>query len=201
VSAVESTPTRERLLTAAVELFVERGYDGTTVGEIARRAGVTTGAIYAHFDDKGALLVEALADEALRAQRALTERLPLARSPRERALDVQTALITGPAVRYHRVLLQAWAAALHDDAARGRVQPIIDGQLAAIDEQMAAGRAVSRLDPDLDDTCLRTFFFALSAGSTVLKAFDVPRADPATMRAFLDRVFESMTAPPPPRHP
>ena len=51
--------TRERLLAAAAATCVERGYEGATVGEIARRAGVTTGAIYNHFGDRAELLVEA----------------------------------------------------------------------------------------------------------------------------------------------
>ena len=36
------TPTRERLIRAAVEACVEHGYDGATLSDIARRAGVST---------------------------------------------------------------------------------------------------------------------------------------------------------------
>jgi AcrR family transcriptional regulator len=43
---------------AAAAVCVERGYEGATVGEIARRAGVTTGAIYNHFGGRSELLVE-----------------------------------------------------------------------------------------------------------------------------------------------
>jgi len=53
------TPTRERLLRAAVEACVEFGYDGATLADIARRAGVSTPAVYSHFSGKAALLVEA----------------------------------------------------------------------------------------------------------------------------------------------
>src|SRR3954464_12651846 len=55
---VEST--RERLLKAATAVFGERGYDGAGVQEIARRAGLTTGAIYANFSGKAELLYEAI---------------------------------------------------------------------------------------------------------------------------------------------
>ena len=37
----------EKLLDAAAEVFVEQGYDKGVVSDIARRAGATTGAIYA----------------------------------------------------------------------------------------------------------------------------------------------------------
>ena len=53
------TPTRERLLRAAVDACVEFGYEGATLSDIARRAGVSTPAVYSHFSGKAALLVEA----------------------------------------------------------------------------------------------------------------------------------------------
>src|SRR5687767_5034028 len=53
-------PLTERLLAAAAEVFAERGYDGAGVAEIARRAGVTTGAIYSRYRGKAELLVAAL---------------------------------------------------------------------------------------------------------------------------------------------
>lgn len=53
------TPTRERLQRAAVGVCVEFGYDGATLAEIARRADVSTPAVYSHFPGKAALLVEA----------------------------------------------------------------------------------------------------------------------------------------------
>lgn len=48
---------RERLVVAAVDLFVEQGYDATTVAQIAERAGVTKSTFFRHFPDKRGLLV------------------------------------------------------------------------------------------------------------------------------------------------
>lgn len=48
---------RERLVVAAVDLFVERGYDDTTVAQISERAGVTKSTFFRHFPDKRELLV------------------------------------------------------------------------------------------------------------------------------------------------
>lgn len=50
-------PTRERLLDAAVDVCVEFGYEGATLTEIARRAQVSTPAIYSHFANKAELMV------------------------------------------------------------------------------------------------------------------------------------------------
>ncbi|MEU3625315.1 TetR family transcriptional regulator [Amycolatopsis coloradensis] len=52
--------TRQRLLTAAAELFAQRGVNGTSVEQIAERAGFTRGAFYGNFDGKHELVVELL---------------------------------------------------------------------------------------------------------------------------------------------
>jgi TetR/AcrR family acrAB operon transcriptional repressor len=51
----EAAATRDSILDAAEQLFVEQGVSRTTLQHIASAAGVTRGAIYWHFDDKGAL--------------------------------------------------------------------------------------------------------------------------------------------------
>lgn len=48
--------TRRRICSAAEELFVERGFTGTTVAEIAERAGVAAPTVYATFGSKGAII-------------------------------------------------------------------------------------------------------------------------------------------------
>ena len=49
---------RQRLQQAAVELFLERGYDQTTTAEIAARAGVTERTFFRHFPDKREVLFD-----------------------------------------------------------------------------------------------------------------------------------------------
>jgi AcrR family transcriptional regulator len=62
--------TRRALLDAGRALFAERGYDEVGVGEISRAAGVTSGAIYHHFESKaglfGAVYDELVANTAAR---------------------------------------------------------------------------------------------------------------------------------------
>ncbi|MEV1172486.1 TetR family transcriptional regulator [Nonomuraea sp. NPDC049784] len=47
---------RGRLAQAAMELYVERGFEQTTVAEIARRAGLTERTFFRHFADKREVL-------------------------------------------------------------------------------------------------------------------------------------------------
>lgn len=52
--------TREKLLVAAIELYMEKGYHDTTVDEIAKGAGLSTGIAYRYFRNKKELLLAAL---------------------------------------------------------------------------------------------------------------------------------------------
>lgn len=49
----------DSILEAAVEEFLEKGYDGASVDAIAKRAGVSKGGFYHHFQNKEILLMEA----------------------------------------------------------------------------------------------------------------------------------------------
>src|SRR4029450_1491825 len=49
--------TRAALLEAARALIRERGYEKTTLEEVARRAGMTTGAIYGNFKNRNDLFI------------------------------------------------------------------------------------------------------------------------------------------------
>jgi len=50
--------TRERILDIALELFTERGYDKTSLRDIAERLGTTKAALYYHFERKEEILLE-----------------------------------------------------------------------------------------------------------------------------------------------
>jgi AcrR family transcriptional regulator len=52
--------TRERIIRAAGEVFGQHGFDGTTIRQITRRAGVNVAAVNYHFRDKGELYLRVL---------------------------------------------------------------------------------------------------------------------------------------------
>lgn len=55
---------RQRILDAAASVFREKGFTGTRVVDIARRAGYTSGALYGYFENRAELLAEAIAAAA-----------------------------------------------------------------------------------------------------------------------------------------
>jgi AcrR family transcriptional regulator len=97
--------TPDRIVDAGIKLFAERGFQGTTVGEIERAAGLTprAGALYKHFPSKEAVLeaafernvaeletlhsaIELMPLGDLRAELTLLVRFGLQMLGRERAL-------------------------------------------------------------------------------------------------------------------
>ncbi|GAA2891483.1 TetR family transcriptional regulator [Actinoplanes cyaneus] len=62
-----------RLREAAMELYVERGFEQTTVAEIAQRAGVTARTFFRHFADKREVLFAGSEDLAGALMRAIVE--------------------------------------------------------------------------------------------------------------------------------
>ncbi|MGW4101153.1 MULTISPECIES: ScbR family autoregulator-binding transcription factor [unclassified Mycobacterium] len=54
--------TRQKIITAAVDLFSEHGYPATGLGDIIARAEMTKGALYYHFDSKESLAEAIISD-------------------------------------------------------------------------------------------------------------------------------------------
>jgi AcrR family transcriptional regulator len=71
--------TRAEILDVSAELFAERGYDATSLREIAERLGITKAALYYHFRSKDEIL-RALVEPIGHALTDLVERLEAARN-------------------------------------------------------------------------------------------------------------------------
>jgi AcrR family transcriptional regulator len=84
--AEQSEATRMALVSAARALFAERGYAGVGTEEIVRRADVTRGALYHHFEDKKDLF--RAVHEAVEAELAQTIAGQLAEGGATSALEL-----------------------------------------------------------------------------------------------------------------
>jgi len=71
----DTEQTRLNILNAALELFHEKGYARTTLEQIARKAGMTRGAIYWHFKDKADLFLGLKGEIELSSRMRLEDRL------------------------------------------------------------------------------------------------------------------------------
>jgi TetR/AcrR family transcriptional repressor of mexJK operon len=77
---------RKTVVRAANSLFLERGYDGTTMDDVAARAGVSKPTLYRYFADKDGLyaaVVQATADDVDTLVRLVTDELAGDAHPRE----------------------------------------------------------------------------------------------------------------------
>src|SRR6202161_4540303 len=112
IAGATAAETRERLLRGAADVFAQRGDDGARGADIARAAGVSSGAMYAHFASKAELLVGAL---RAHGQRELADML--AADPDRSVTDM--LLVTGRGVVRRRpagcyLIVEALAAARRD---------------------------------------------------------------------------------------
>lgn len=78
--------TRSDILETASRLFVERGYAGTSVRDIAGELGIANPSLYHHFASKGEILSELLIEPLERVQRAVSEAENLAGEERTRRI-------------------------------------------------------------------------------------------------------------------
>jgi AcrR family transcriptional regulator len=86
---------RGRMMAAALELYAERGYEQTTVDDIAERAGVTQRTFFRYFADKREVLFDGAAELQTRVLESIAS-APSSASPIEvmgTAMEVAAALL------------------------------------------------------------------------------------------------------------
>jgi AcrR family transcriptional regulator len=91
--ALVTDDNRQRILTAALKAFAERGFHGTAIPEIASEAGVGVASIYRRFVSKERLVNEVFRDAKSRLRDALLLDLDLGGAPRAMFLAVWARLV------------------------------------------------------------------------------------------------------------
>lgn len=71
LSGEEESAKRRQILEGARKVFMDLGFDGSSMGEIARAAGVSKGTLYVYFADKCALFESIVEQEKLEQKRAI----------------------------------------------------------------------------------------------------------------------------------
>ena len=157
--ALEQVPRRgrpgydqETVLRRAIELFNQQGYDGTSMGDIARALGLTKSAIYHHVPSKANLLEQALGEAldgltaAVDAAAASADGSAYARLRHVVEESVAVLVAHQPAVT---LLLRVRGNSEVETAALHRRRGI-DARLAAlVQEAVAEGALRDDVSPDL----------------------------------------------------
>jgi len=191
--------TSARLVGAAIEVFAEKGYDGAGVAEIARRAGLTTGAIYSRFSGKAELLAEAIKASGSDELDRLFANVETQGRVNDLLAMVGSHLIDGGLDTNQALLLEAFAAArrhpevaaILGDSLRQRAE-----QLSVIVDQ---GKRDGLIDPSLDTAAIVHFAHAVGLGFVLFDAVGADQPEAGAWGQLIGHLVASIvpTGPPP----
>lgn len=154
MSTARRQATRRKLYAAAVTLIAEQGFSGTTVDEIAERAGVAKGTVYYNFASKNDLFEELLRDGVGQLRDALRQAATAAAARGGGAVAALDAMVHAGLtfIVRHPAFTQLYVAELwrtnrawQDTLMRVRSQAV-----AVVEEVLAAGVAAGELSEDTD---------------------------------------------------
>jgi AcrR family transcriptional regulator len=197
---------REALLDAAVEEFTSKGYEAATVAGIAERAGVTTGALYAHFRSKLELLLEAV---GLRTVETFMRRaFALGNKPAPAvAHGLAQGLVGAPIGRRDLLLIDAVVLARRDPQVAETYRRVIETQLTGFERTARLGVESGRIDPILPHDDLARLVLALAFGVVALRSLDQEPPTTAAVARLIEQLLQPARprargrAPPPARPP
>jgi AcrR family transcriptional regulator len=186
--------TRERLVEAAADVIAEEGYDRAGVQEIARRAGLTNGAIYANFRDKSELLAEAVETGLLRLFGRMDEAHMAGASAAQVIEMVGRTLALYTPARSRTLIAEALAAARRDPDVGVRVRQLLGTLETRVTNAVAEAREDGDIAEDVDPAALARFGVALAIGYHVTYATGMAEPDPDAWTRLMSRVVASLRA-------
>ncbi len=142
--------TRQKVLDAARALFAERGYEPATIRDIAKGAGMSTGAVFANFQDKAELFEAVLSEDLAKLAETLKAAAAGETSLRARLLAALTAGYHGsleqlPLVQ--AVVARSW---FQPVAAEMRTRTAIKPLVMVVSDALQAGVREGELRQDAD---------------------------------------------------
>jgi len=189
IAGVTAAETRDRLLRAAADVFAERGYDGTRVADIAATAGVSNGAMYAHFGSKAELLIGALRTHGRRLLADL-----FAADPDQSIMDLLlTAGRRLPRRRGSRgyLIVEALVAARRDEDVARPMRDYVGERADWIAGLIRVAQTAGELDPALSPDAVAHFCLLLGMGSALVTP-DLHEVDDEEWAELLGRVASAL---------
>src|SRR5215204_125310 len=180
---------RSQLTREAARLFAEKGYHGTSIGDLAKSLGVQKGSLYAHISSKQDLLYETMREGAEAFHRALdaipddlpaTEKIRLALRGHLRVVAEQLDVAT--------VFMREWR------YLEGERREEILAERRRYEERVRAlfreGRELGELRTDLDDAT--SALLALSAANWAYTWLTPERDTDALADRFCDVLLDGL---------
>jgi AcrR family transcriptional regulator len=190
MAALPTTSTRDRMLAAAVDVFVDQGYEGARVQDIARAAGLTTGAIYANFRGKADLLFDAIGG------RAGAEMDALLTESRGREVRELLEALGDRLVRPRddtALLVDAVAAARRDGELAGALRDRLGARERAVSELLERAQQEGSIDPSLDTDVFARFCVTLAIGALVMRTLQTPAPDGDGWHQLISRLLDAVS--------
>ena len=178
----------ERLLRAAAEVFASQGYEKAGVAEIARRAGVTTGAIYSRYSGKAELLLDAV-DHHVPAELAA---LLSGTGSRDSAVDVLSQLgahLVDELDDSAGLFLEAVVAARRDPELADRLRHKVEDEDARLGKLVDEAIADGLFDPELDRLAIVRVAHAIGFGMVLTRSMGLDLPSPDNWTAVIDRII------------
>ena len=184
---------REQLLGCAIDAIVDLGFQGMSVGEVARRAGVSKGVVTYHFAAKDDLIYEVVAEIFDSITEFLQSRLGRT-TPQTFVADYITAWVEyyGTHTRYMLAIGEIWGN-FRDGTGRRRFgEQALEGELAEVQRALELGQASGRRG----DFSARVMAVTMKAALDALLAqiADDPELDLEAYGDELVALFERATA-------
>lgn len=190
MTALSPPSTRDRLLDAAVAVFVEQGYEGARVQDIARAAGLTTGAIYANFRGKADLLFEAI------GARATAEMDSIMVEARQREVRELLGLLGDRLVAPRPeppLLVDAIAAARRDPELAGALRARLDAREAVLVDLAERAKASGAFDDSIESGAFARFCVTLAMGALVMRALDAAPPEGDAWHELITRLLDAVS--------
>lgn len=153
----------ERLLDAAMAVFGERGYEAATVSAVARRCGMTSGAIYARWPNKQELF-EAVVEHAS-AQRMLLLIKSVDATPAEKLALLGANLLNTGRDDTRNLWIEACVSASREGAKDAAIVHAQEVEATELVEIVDAGKEAGLIDPSLSTAAIVLLCQALGLGS------------------------------------
>lgn len=189
-AVTESDPVGDRLLEAAVEVFAERGYEGARVAEIARRAGLTTGAIYSRYRGKAELLLTAIA----RRMPDELEAVLAGSTRRTQATEVLAMLgshLVDPLPSGAGLFLEAVVAGRRDPEIGAAVRRQFEDEELRLAKLVDEAKADGLLDPSISTEAIVRLAHAIGVGMNVTRAIGLEMPDRASWDHVIALVIDA----------